>query len=349
VVGSGLSLGLFILQVIAYRGPSFVADWVKLVNTRNTVLYVWKDSSEAPLSNNQLMQLFSAAGEPNKYEVPKDFVDFLRHAFFMITGRFDEPLYLIPIGLLVGLMYCGWRLCAAGLEQRRRPKMDSDASSSWEAGVERVGVAFAASVIAFVMTAVPFRGYISFLYLMQFEPLLDMVVALGLTYASLLVVRGAMQLRLGEWASVTAAFLAVILGAFLLRTSSGRWESKVGMAVPLSSELVHVIMLPKFDQQRVATNFDERYVFVGWLGKPPVFVPLQLATERWGRPSTVRYYVCSEQAAVEARTGARAARLLDVRGSQAKTCAQALSHILADGGQLIYRDKSGYIVDWWGD
>ena len=349
VVGSGLSLGLFIGQLFAFRGWAFIDDWRDVVKVRNSTLYTWLTPQDAPLSNLTLLSMFSDIEQAVRYEVPKGIFDFGRHLGLMVWARFNEPAYLIPIFSFLAVVIAGivaiesW-LPKTAVQYRKGVREENR-------DVRLAGAAIIASLISLFLIAVPFRGYVSFLYLMLFEPLVDMIIALILAFLTLCLAYVLRGFKIGRVVEpFVTSLVAVLFIAASYWTSFSRNEARISVAVPVSTEMLRVLGGKDFAGQRVAANMEELYVLAGLLGLPPVKLPLQLATEAWARPSTIRYYVCSVEMARDKQETIKSwGRLNDlvVGGrSEIKTCDQAMKSLVSEGAKLIYYDNSGFIVDW---
>ncbi|MFI5023498.1 MAG: hypothetical protein ACHQRJ_17855 [Alphaproteobacteria bacterium] len=178
--GASASLSLFIFQLISYRGLSIFGDILSIIGERNTTLYGFRPRFyDGPMPDHVLSEMFCTQCSPWRYDIPVDFLDFARHFYFVVTGRYQAASMLLAAALLLAVilivdesLLSGRLFHRLGVERKR-------------GAIYFTARFYLASLIAFFACAIPFRGFLAYMYMVVNYPMLCMVFTCGLVFLSL--------------------------------------------------------------------------------------------------------------------------------------------------------------------
>lgn len=298
--GTCASVSLFIFQLLSYRGLSVFSDIISTMGERNGVLYGGRPKYfEGVVPSHTLLAVFWEGHTPLQYDIPVDFADFVRHFFFIVTGRYGVVSVVLWIALLMALaLVADERLFSGRLRGFLDIRKRSDA-------ISLMGRFYLASVFAFFACAVPFRGFLAYMYIVMNYPMLCMVFTCGLTFISLVAIAtfrrcwGRQRRRYVAPVAVVAAIALV-----LFYDSANRAENDVRAALPDGADALRALAGLHLSHDRIGINMrtyvepEGRYpagLLLGLTGRPGLYVPATQAVTTDRKYPELRYYLCSDQ------------------------------------------------------
>ena len=298
--GTCASASLFIFQLLSYRGLSVFSDIISTMGERNGALYEGRPKYfEGVVPSPALLAMFKEGRTPAQYDIPADFSDFVRHFFLIVTGRYGLVSVVLWTALLMALtLVADERLFSGRLRRFLDMGKRSDA-------VSLTGRFYLASLMAFFACAVPFRGFLAYMYMVMNYPMLCMVFTCGLVFLSLVVFAVCERcLPRRGWRHIAPLAFVGATVFVLFNTSADRAENAVDSALPNGAEALRAVAGLGLTHERIGINMQTYYkpegrypagVLLGLTGRPGIYVPTTEAQAIGQDYPGLRYYLCLDQ------------------------------------------------------
>ncbi|MGO8866878.1 MAG: hypothetical protein ACLQME_10295 [Alphaproteobacteria bacterium] len=300
VCGASASLSLFIFQLVSYRGLSIFRDILSTMGERNTVLYYSRPRFyEGAIPDHVLSEMFRNGNTPARYDVPVGFLDFARHFYFVVTGRYQAVSMLLAAALLLAVVLMVDEMLLSGTLFHRL------GVGRKRGAIYFTGRFYLASLIAFFACAISFRGFLAYMYMVFDYPMLCMVFTCGLAFLSLVVFAVCERcLPRRGWRYIAPLAFVGVTAFALFDASADRAENALSSALPGGAEALRAVADLGLTHEPIGINMQTyvhpggRYpagVLLGLTGRPGVYVPTTQAETISQNYPELRYYLCLDQ------------------------------------------------------
>lgn len=300
---SGLSIGIFICQLFIYRGASFVSDWINVVHTRNTILYEGWVNFVGKIGLERVSKFYSREVDLFTYQIPSNFIEALMHTGIMVYERYDYLNHYLPLFIIFSTLFIIFN----------RKNISKIQKSFY--------LFIFSSLISYMVILAIFRGYVSFLYLMLYEPLLDMIINFLIAINVIVLAQ-----KFKAYKIFLILILTLTIAFALYNSSIGRWESRIKSAAPLSSLLINELSNLNYRNKIIYSNFNDNYAIPGLIHTHLIYYPAARLINNWSKPELIDYYICS-----------------NIVGS-GNNCQDIIKLFDKDVTNIMYEDSSGAIL-----